>query len=168
MHTPTSTEISGLIERVGFCAYFGWSEAPDCGSASIPSRDFITSSIAFERRAMKIGWPRQLITICAPSTRALMSWLTGAPAKRARALGLQDLMKGTAANPAPTAPTTAVVAVRNLRRPVLTSSLAIPHSEKYPKRLRRLAPRWRALACRKRRGSVTERLTDRQSARGPD
>ena len=59
-----------------------------------------------------------------------MSWLTGAPAKRARALGLQDLMKGTAANPAPTAPTTAVVAVRNLRRPVLTSSLAIPHSEK--------------------------------------
>jgi hypothetical protein len=41
-------------------------------------------------------------------------------------------MNGTAANPAPTAPTTAVVAVRNLRRPVLTSSLAIPHSEKKP------------------------------------
>ena len=28
-----------------------------------------------------------------------MSWLIGAPANRARALGLQDLMKGTAANP---------------------------------------------------------------------
>jgi len=39
-------------------------------------------------------------------------------------------MKGTAAKPAPTAPTTAVVAVRNRRRPVLTSSLVIPHSEK--------------------------------------
>src|SRR5690606_4666229 len=59
-----------------------------------------------------------------------MSWDTGAPAKRARALGLHDLMNGTAAKPAPTAPTTAVVAVRNRRRPVLTSSLAIPHSER--------------------------------------
>ncbi len=39
-------------------------------------------------------------------------------------------MNGTAANPAPTAPTTAVVAVRNRRRPVLTSSFAIPHSVK--------------------------------------
>jgi hypothetical protein len=90
----------------------------------------MVSSIALERLAMKIGWPRQLITSCCPSARALRSWLTGAPAKRARALGLHDLMKGTAANPAPTAPTTAVVAVRNLRRPVLRSSLAIRLSAK--------------------------------------
>src|SRR5690606_33940935 len=122
------------------------------------------SSIALERRAMKIGWPPQLITICAPSARAPMSWLTGAPAKRARALVLQDLMKGTAANPAPTAPTTAVVAVRNLRRPVLTSSLAIPHSEKNPNTLRWLRGALARAGCRKRRGSVTERLTGRQSA----
>src|SRR5690606_39848823 len=54
-------------------------------------------------------------------------------ASLARALGFHDLMNGTAAKPAPTAPTTAVVAVRNRRRPVFTgawtSSLAIRHSE---------------------------------------
>src|SRR3546814_1106898 len=54
-----------------------------------------------------------------------MSTETGAPAPCARALGCHDLINGTAAKPAPTAPTTAVVAVRNRRRPLLTSGLAI-------------------------------------------
>src|SRR5690606_39970508 len=67
-----------------------------------------------------------------------MSTVTGAPAETARALGFQDLMNGTAAAATPTAPTTAVVPVRNRRLPWLTvsspvagsitASLAIRHS----------------------------------------
>src|SRR5690606_41755435 len=68
-----------------------------------------------------------------PSCSALISAVTGAPASLARLLGFHDLMKGTAAKPTPTAPTTAVVAVKNRRRPVLTGSftpsLAIRHSD---------------------------------------
>src|SRR5690606_1594734 len=82
-----------------------------------------------------------------------MSWLTGAPASLARALGFHDLMNGTARNPAPTAPTTAVVAVRNRRLPRLsgrssTPSLPIRHS---------------ARTRSQRPGIVTERESRRQS-----
>src|SRR6476659_4670290 len=67
-----------------------------------------------------------------PSASALMSAVIGAPASLALALGFHDLMNGTATNPAPTAPTTAVVAVRNRRRPWFsTPSLPIRHAAKY-------------------------------------
>src|SRR6186713_1321394 len=71
------------------------------------------------------GWPRQVAMSKAPGSSLLMSWVTGAPATCARALGCQDLMNGTARNAAPTPPTTAVVAVRNRRRLLLTSCSAI-------------------------------------------
>ena len=56
------------------------------GSAWAPGKSHCPpSSIALERRAMKIGCPRQLMTSCWPSSSAPMSCDTGAPAKRARA-----------------------------------------------------------------------------------
>ena len=61
----------------------------------------------------------------APGSSLLMSSVTGAPATLARADGCQDAMNGTAAASAPAPPTTAVVAVRKRRRPVLTPWLAI-------------------------------------------
>src|SRR5690606_25626131 len=137
VHRPTSTETSGLSERssgLAWRTYSGcWSALSDLGSRRRSSRPGSASSTALERLTIQIGCPRHSRTRRWPSCRALISAVTGAPASFARVLGFHDLMNGTAAKPAPTAPTTAVVAVRNRRRPVFTgawtSSLAIRHSE---------------------------------------
>jgi hypothetical protein len=47
---------------------------------------------------------------------------TGTPIACALALGIHDLINGTAAKPTPTPPMTEVVATRNLRRLLFTSS----------------------------------------------
>jgi hypothetical protein len=78
------------------------------------------------RRTIQTGLLRQATLIFWPGSSRLMSTTTGAPKALARSLGFSDARNGTAAKPAPTAPTTVVVSVRNLRRlrSGLTSALS--------------------------------------------
>jgi hypothetical protein len=88
------------------------------------SLDGRASSISGVRFTIQMGLPRHFTRSKAPGSSFEMSASTGAPAARALALGFIEAMKGTAAKPAPMAPTT-LVATTRIRRLFLSAPVAL-------------------------------------------
>src|ERR1019366_9605934 len=104
---PTTTRKSFLIERQSLRAYSGVVEKLvrlDSGSANSASIFGSSVSCSGVRCTIQTGLPRQATVSFSPGAMPLMSTSTGAPAARARSEGSKLLTKGTATNPAPTAP----------------------------------------------------------------
>src|SRR6185369_8991352 len=119
---PTTTRISGLIERASLRAYGGVSSSGlrlDCGSASSGSTLGNAASCCGVRRTTHTGLPRHSTVIFSPGFNALTSTSTGAPAALARSEGSNEATKGTAAATPPTAPAQ-VDAMSHVRLPVST------------------------------------------------
>ena len=120
-----TTRYSSRRARASLDAYAGWSDSSDAGSRRSSAISSSMLSVCSERLSTPMVWPRHWTFMICPGSRPSSGTCTGAPTALARALGFQVEMKGTAANPAPTAPTTEVVATRNRRRFLFTPSVGI-------------------------------------------